>query len=180
MFPIEQCSGVYLLICKQTGKKYVGASFNVKKRTAVHMRKNSFDAFLLERVPRNELPAAERKWIIKLQPELNIRPFQNGGSGQKRSAKAIIKMSAWQKGIKRPHNNGSKISVALKGVKKSEAHRKKAAAARKAVGNKPWNERQRNAQMKAWTKKRKAQISKRFKGKPWSIARRLAQEARFG
>jgi hypothetical protein len=164
MFPIEQCSGVYLLVCKQTGQKYIGASYNIKKRAAVHMRKNSFDAFLLERVPRSELPAAERKWIIKLQPELNARPFQNGGSGLKRSTEIRLKMSAWQKGIKRPHSNGPNISAALKGVKKSEAHRKKAAAARKAVGNKQWNEKQRQAIMKS--------------RKPWSVERRLAQKQR--
>lgn len=167
-----------MLVCKKTGKKYVGASYNVKRRTDHHL-KNKFknhSASMLEKVKRKLLPKAEAEWIKKIKPELNVRLGQVGGAGLVRPIETKRRMSAWQKGKNKPHNNGPSISKALKGVPKSIKHKLAAAKARKAVGNKPWTEAQRKANI--WTKERKAKLSKSKKGKPWSKARHAAQQKR--
>lgn len=168
-------SGIYLLMCNETGERYVGASCDIKRRQTSHKYQKGFELKILQEAPREKLPQLELFWIKKIDPELNTRKRQTGGAGQKRSEEAKLKMSAWQKGVKRgSHSHGYKISAALKGKPKSEAHRKKAAAARKAVGNGPWNKKQRQANV--WTEKRRKKMSIAMKGKPWSLARREAHE----
>jgi len=174
MLPIINCSGVYLLVLKN-GDKYVGASYNVKKRISHHANiKGIFEAFLLEKVSRCRLPLREKFWIRKIVPNLNKRPNQTGGAGLRRSDETKNKMSKSQKGIKRrPNNSGHKISAALKGVPKTKNHKLAAAKARKKIGNKPWTNKQRENNI--WTTERRIKLSISKKGKPWSKARRLAQ-----
>lgn len=177
LFPIAKCSGVYLLICKRTGKTYIGASGNVFKRVKVHRRKRRYDAFIIQKAPNKHLPVLERKWILKLKPDLNQKLYC-ASAGIKRRPETLKKMSAWQKGVKKGPMPwlSAKLSKALKGIKKTEEHRLKAAAARKAVGNKPWTKAQWKAHEGMWTPALRKRLSRAMKGKPWSKARREACE----
>lgn len=151
--------GVYL-ITTVDGKKYVGASVWTEKRFKVHSKRWRISKFeILEECSREFLPEREKYWIKEIHPELNQRPNQTGGAGRK--AKDTSKMSAWQKGKKKPHNNGEAISNALKGKEKSEEHKAKSKEGKNSLESK---EKASESSKKRWENPEfKASVSKKIK-----------------
>lgn len=90
-------SGVYCIVNKTNGHKYVGASKNISMRLSTHftrefrrsnaplhvaMREYGLDCFdwkVLEYCPQEELLETERKWYHVLNPEYNlVEPVEEG------------------------------------------------------------------------------------------------------
>ncbi|SRR6266849_1456348 len=156
---ILHLSCVYLLVEKKTGKRYVGATVDLRNRIKNHISSRGCVKIssmkILQIADRSLLPKLELKWIKRLQPELNKRKTFTYGAGVIRSIATRKRMSICKKGKRLgPHDHGDKISASLKGVSKSKSHR--------------------DAMKRSWTKARRARMSKAM-NKPWSIARREAQ-----
>jgi group I intron endonuclease len=103
---MQKLIGIYIIINKRNGKKYIGASNNVLRRFMEHKApKNvetstnvlcksfrrygvdSFNFILLEWLDDiNKLPEREKFWIKKLNPEYNMNEGGLGNVGHKVSA----------------------------------------------------------------------------------------------
>ena len=107
-----ETSGVYMLLCRVNGKRYIGKSNNIRKRLNEHKRCKSFapvickaiakygwDAFdktVLEFCPVEELDEKETYYIAELKPEYNLTKGGDGSTGYKHSPKTkeILKQLA--------------------------------------------------------------------------------------
>lgn len=154
--PIEDCPGIYIIINKINGKKYIGSSFRVLRRIWVHFRgvrghylknailkygRENFEAYMLEKVDRKNLPIIEGKWIRKLKPEYNITKITNSGgqifsketiermrisaTGKKRTEQEKEAIRIFHTGRKRPPETGRKISLKKLGIPRDAATKKK-------------------------------------------------------
>jgi len=100
-----EASGIYMLVCKVNGKRYIGQSKNIRRRLNEHKRCQSFapvickaiakygwDAFdksILEFCPVEELDKKEIYYIAKLKPEYNLSKGGGGTKGCKQSPETI-------------------------------------------------------------------------------------------
>lgn len=107
-----EASGIYLLVCKANGKRYIGQSKNIKRRLNEHKRCQSFapvickaiekygwDAFdkiVLEFCPVEELDEKEIYYIAELKPEYNLTEGGYSPKGYKHSpeTKELLKQLA--------------------------------------------------------------------------------------
>jgi group I intron endonuclease len=95
---MESGSGIYMLVNKNTGHRYVGQTINFRKRLTSHrtkthqarsvigraFRKHGKDAFefiILERCPIEMLDAREILHIARLRPEYNMNKGGDGNRG---------------------------------------------------------------------------------------------------
>lgn len=102
-------TGVYLITCKPTGRKYVGsAAISFAKRWAqhrhdlrggqhrsAHMQRSwvkygeeAFEFAVLEACAPAQAVACEQRWIDKLKPEFNTAPIAGSSLGQRRSERS--------------------------------------------------------------------------------------------
>jgi group I intron endonuclease len=85
-------SGVYQILCKSTGHRYIGSAENIDDRWAEHLRvlkrgkhpnkalqdawttagENDFDWTVLELAPEDQLVEKEEHYLETLKPELNL------------------------------------------------------------------------------------------------------------
>ena len=97
--------GIYMLICRVNGKRYIGQSKNIRRRLNEHRRGKSFapvickaiakygwDAFdktVLEFCPIEELDEKEIYYIAELKPEYNLSKGGGDPKGCKPSPETI-------------------------------------------------------------------------------------------
>ena len=95
-------SGIYMLVCRVNGKRYIGQSKNIKRRLNEHRRGKSystiigkaiakygwdaFDKTVLEFCPVEKLDEKEIYYIAKLKPEYNLAKGGEGPTGVSPSA----------------------------------------------------------------------------------------------
>ena len=107
-----ETSGIYMLVCKANGKRYIGQSKNIKRRLNEHKNCKSFaplickaiakygwDAFdktVLEFCPVEELDEKEIYYIAELKPEYNLTEGGDSPKGYKHSpeTKELLKQLA--------------------------------------------------------------------------------------
>ena len=96
---IEKNSGIYKILCKNTGKFYIGSDFDIKRRIKEHLTKlkcekhcnpilqniylkygkNSLVVEIVEFCDRDILKDREQYYINTLYPYINISPTATGG-----------------------------------------------------------------------------------------------------
>lgn len=106
---LKQKSGIYLIVNKINGKKYVGSSIDIYTRLRTHISKLlrqkhnnicfqrsfnkygelNFKASILEYCNKNMLRKSELKWINKLNPEYNLQRNPREYNVSKESRKKI-------------------------------------------------------------------------------------------
>ena len=100
-----ETSGIYMLVCKANGKRYIGKSKNIKRRLNQHRRGKSsspiicnaiakygwdaFDKTVLEFCLVEELDEKEIYYIAELKPEYNLSKGGGGPKGCKPSPETI-------------------------------------------------------------------------------------------
>lgn len=205
MEPIENCSGVYLIVNSVNGHSYVGSSANVIKRVWSHLEgtkgsaivaaairkhgRDNFFAFLLERADRVMLPIRESFWIENLTPEYNASRLTDTG-GKIVLPEQRKKISESLRGRKLSAEHRSKISTGMIGRVPSPETKAKIVAA--LIGRKhrpesilkmgrPMTPERRQKISAAATGRvisdeSRAKKSAALKGKPWSARRRAAQK----
>ena len=107
-----ETSGIYMLVCKANGKRYIGKSKNIKRRLNQHRRGKSsspiicnaiakygwdaFDKTVLEFCPVEELDEKEIQYIAELKPEYNMTEGGDSPKGYKHSpeTKELLKQLA--------------------------------------------------------------------------------------
>ncbi len=117
-------SGIYVITCLPTGKRYIGSSIDIKQRWSNHRSdlnrerhvnahiqaawtkhgEHNFGFEVLEVVERGKLKDAEERWLESEKPEFNINP---------------------------------RADAPMRGVSPTPEHRAKISAAHKARGTKP-------------------------------------------
>ena len=106
-----EASGIYMLICRVNGKRYIGQSNNIRRRLNEHrlgksyspvickaIAKYGWDAFdktVLEFCPVEELDDKEIYYIAELKPEYNL----SKGSGDPRGYTSLSTIKKLQKPI---------------------------------------------------------------------------------
>lgn len=185
-YQLEQICCVYLLVEKRTGRKYVGATANFRRRILGHLNNGRIEISffkILQKAKREMLPELEARWIEKIKPALNKKNDTSGAGhartkGVKRKPYNALHCLAISKSLQRPeviaaksnamigndHRVGSKhsiktrkkMSLSGKGRPKSKEH----IAAVTAALNKP---------------EIRAKMSASKTGIPWSVARRLTK-----
>ena len=106
-----EASGIYMLVCRVNGKRYIGQSKNIRRRMNEHksvrdcktvisraIAKYGWDAFdktVLEICPVEELDEKEIHYIAELKPEYNLA---RGGGGS-RGYKSLSAIKKFQKPI---------------------------------------------------------------------------------
>ena len=106
-----EASGIYMLICRVNGKRYIGQSNNIRRRLNEHrlgksyspvickaIAKYGWDAFdktVLEFCPVEELDDKEIYYIAELKPEYNL----SKGSGDPRGYTSLSAIKKLQKPI---------------------------------------------------------------------------------
>lgn len=111
-------SGVYSIVCTETGKVYIGSTGSFVKRFKSHRfhlgrgdhrnrhlqrawdkyGSEAFSFSVIERVPLFNLLEREQVWLDKTENKFNILPLAGATRGVKRSAETLAKMSAANKG----------------------------------------------------------------------------------
>lgn len=174
MEPVENCSGIYLIVNSANGHSYVGSSSNVLKRVWAHLAgkkgseivaaavrkhgRDCFHTFLLERAARCDLPVREAFWIAKLRPEYNASLLTETG-GKIISDAQRAKLRAANLGKRLSHEHRANIRAGLLAM---PPEIKAARLAKVSARIQPMTERRRR--------------SEALKGKPWSTARRAAHD----
>lgn len=106
-----EASGIYMLVCRVNGKRYIGQSKNIRRRMNEHRRGKGFaplvckaiakygwDAFdktVLEFCPIEELDEKEIHYIAELKPEYNL----SKGGGGSRGYTSLSAIKKFQKPI---------------------------------------------------------------------------------
>lgn len=150
--------GVYQVINKSNGKRYVGSTVNLHKRRRqhwaclrrgkhrnIHLQRawnlyggKAFAFAVLEYVPDLErLVEREQHYFDALQPEYNIAPVAGSTLGCKHTEEARRNMSEARKGKVHTAETRRKLSEARRGVSlgpKSEEQKRKLSAANKGQG----------------------------------------------
>lgn len=95
---MDDGSGIYMIVNRVTGHRYVGQTINFRKRftqhrTKTHQRrsvigrafhkhgKDAFEFIVLERCPADMLDAREIRHIARLRPEYNMNKGGDGNRG---------------------------------------------------------------------------------------------------
>ncbi|MFH1183921.1 MAG: NUMOD3 domain-containing DNA-binding protein [Chloroflexota bacterium] len=149
-----KASGVYQILNRINGKRYVGSAVNLRKRWGSHRSflrhgnhpnpylQNAWNLYgskafafgVLEYVPDLErLLEREQHYMDALHPEYNIAPIAGSAFGIKRSEETKQKMSKAQKARVRiiSAETAARMSAAQKGHEVSEETRQKMSAAQK-------------------------------------------------
>ncbi len=128
MAKISKSSGIYAIVNKINGKRYIGSAVSFKKRWYIHvcrLRKGthhspklqngwnkygeeSFEFVELECCEKEELIKREQHWIDELRPFYNIAKLAGSSLGIKRSEELKKRLSDIRKG-KIPWNKGLKL-----------------------------------------------------------------------
>lgn len=132
-------SGIYAIVNKLNGNRYIGSSENIKKRWANHIKrlKNNnhhsrhlqsawnkygeeyFDFVLLMNCVPEELIRNEQRFFDACLPEYNVSPVAGRTSGIIRSEEYRKKQSRSQKGKTITLETRNKISEGMKGKRNS-------------------------------------------------------------
>lgn len=133
----KSISGIYAIVNKITGKKYIGSAVNLQHRWAVHrheLRKGIHHSVVLQRAYNkygednleysileycapDELIEIEQKYIDINKPEYNILPTAGSMLGFKHSLETKIKIAISSLGRKHSEESKKKISEAQIGEK---------------------------------------------------------------
>ncbi len=142
---IPQTSGIYEIVCRANGRRYIGSAVNLDKRWRLHYRQlndgthhnrhlqrawskygsSEFFFRVVENVTDpSQLVAREQFFIDSLRPDFNICPTAGSQKGKKASPELRAKLSAAHKGKPSPRKGAvlseetkRKISESKKGVK---------------------------------------------------------------
>lgn len=146
-------TGVYQIICKPTGRRYIGSTgWSFTRRWGKHKRdlcagkhhsprlqnawnKHGPDAFafiVLERTAPADAVASEQVWMDRLKPVFNVNPQATSSLGTKRTPEQRARIAA---GARRRHAEGRGATEGLLRHVKSDAHR--AFAREHALNNQP-------------------------------------------
>jgi group I intron endonuclease len=203
---LKECSGVYIIVNDVNGHRYIGSSVDVYSRVDEHLfgKKGSasvraaiskhgsehFHAFLVEEVPRQELPVREAFWMKHYSPEYNRSMLtETGGRIVSEEQRERIRNSLSGRTLSPEHR--ASISASLLGHSISEETAAKIAES--MLGQKRSPESIEKMRAVVWTAERKqklreANLGKKaseetkqkkrdaLKGKPWTAARRAAQD----
>jgi len=134
---MKKLSGVYQIVNKPNGKKYVGSTVHILKRWNEHLLQlksgnhknrllqNAFnehgqDCFIfsvLERCDKELLTVREQFYIDALKPEYNLSPTAGSQLGIKRTQETKLRMSIAKKQM--TQETKDKMAAAKKGKKRS-------------------------------------------------------------
>ncbi len=133
-------SGVYQIINKVNGNKYIGSSINLKKRKSRHwfdLKKGSHHSIILQRawdkygkkafsfevleyvININQLIEREQYYLDLLVPKYNISKTASSQLGVKRSVETKLKLSEALMGRKLTEETKQKIRGSLRGRKRT-------------------------------------------------------------
>lgn len=142
-------SGVYAIRHKESGKVYVGSSYDVKNRWRTHKKrlfnKNHHSILLQRAYNLYGLDAFEFVILEIYEPNPNLLTreqhwidfYQSANSNSGYNICPIAGSQAGKPSYMRTHECNLKMSLALKGKRFSKEHRKKLSESR--IGKIPWN-----------------------------------------
>lgn len=206
--PIQDASGVYIIVNLVNGNCYIGSSANIRKRVWSHLRckkgsaivatairkhgVENFEAHVLEMSPRAALPEREAWWMNFLRPEYNATDLTiTGGRVLRDETKAKLRAANLGKRLTPEHR--AAISAGGKGrvfdretverIRAANTGQKRSAESIEKMRAVKWTDERRNkisaAQIgRTQPAETRSKRSAALKGKPWSAARRAAEVAR--
>src|SRR5882672_3600179 len=133
---------IYLICDSEGSPRYVGKTFNLRKRFVSHKWRNdwAFAIIIIERVAEPDTwQEREKFWIAYYSQWYKLENTHQGGNGgvvgSKRPLETCIRISRVMKGknIRRTDENKEKIRNTLKGRKASAATRAKLSVAQKRI-----------------------------------------------
>jgi group I intron endonuclease len=130
---IENTSGIYMILCLENDKCYIGQTNKMKRRWGEHLDKlrcgkhfntylqnifskygeNSLVFFLLKSCPVEELNKYEQEYVLTLDKKYLLN-LVDVGNGYTKSEETKKKMSLWQKGIKKDPEQIKRMNEARK------------------------------------------------------------------
>jgi len=151
----KSISGIYAIVNKVTGKKYIGSAVNLQQRWRVHrheLRKGIHHSVVLQRAYNkygednleysvleycspDELIIREQKYIDMHKPEYNIAPTAGSMLGFRHSLETKIKIGLSSLGRKHTEEEKKKISESQKGEKNHAWGRKHTEEEKQKISN---------------------------------------------
>ena len=156
-------SGIYQILCKPTGKVYIGSAVNLAERKYDHFKtlrtgthhnlylqrawnkygNDAFEYSVLERCEKGRLTELEQSYIDLLKAAVrdygfNICPNARSALGYKHTIEAKRKMSEKLLGLKRSKETREKMSISRTGKKMNLSPQQRNALSQRFVGNR-WN-----------------------------------------
>jgi group I intron endonuclease len=142
-------SGIYEILNKTNGHRYVGSAVNLKRRWRAHKRRlfggthenehlqnawnkygaDTFGFEVLERWEPEFLVGMEQWWMNMLRPEYNIAPVAGSMLGHKHTDEARANMSAAGKGRVLTKEHKANLSAARRGRLLAKEHKANISAA---------------------------------------------------
>lgn len=132
---IAMATGIYSIKHKESGKQYIGSTFDIRRRWNNHLSllkrgkhhspilqhawdkygESAFEFEILEQCEEDDLIAREQVYINNIHPSYNCVPVAGSRRGVPLSSEQIAKMSARLKGRPLSIETRNKISKALRG-----------------------------------------------------------------